>query len=109
MIGSNALVTVAFLGSAASMAWSATVAWKHWLRHRFDSPADAGRHAENGLVGETRLHHLEATMHELGVELERMAEAQRFTARLLDERLAPILHAGGRPIHSESGRIDTPH
>ncbi len=84
-IGSNAAITNTFFASVASLAWSATVAWTQWLRHRFDRPSAPGSLGD--LTESPRLRQLEAAIDAISVDFERMAEAQRFTVRLLDERL----------------------
>jgi hypothetical protein len=104
MIGSNAAITVAFFGAVASVAWSATVAWIYWLRHRFDE-LEANRPQT---VEYDRIARLEATVDGLAVEMERLGEAQRLTVKLLDERLP--LQSSIKPLPSGvPGRVITPH
>ena len=104
MIGSNAATTVAFFGAVASIAWSATVAWIYWLRHRFDELAPSRPETFDA----DRIARLEATVDSLAVEMERLGEAQRFTVKLLDERLPLPLAA--KPLPSGApGRVITPH
>ena len=107
MIGSNAAITVTFFGAAASVAWSATVAWGYWLKHRFDTPPTPNR--DGTFSDDARLAQLEAAVDTLSIELERMGEAQRFTVRLLEERLPVSLPPKTRPIGSDPGRVITPH
>jgi hypothetical protein len=56
---------------------------------------------------EARLEHLQQTVEAIAVEVERVAEAQRFSAKLLAERSpnvpGPAERAGG------AGRVITPH
>ena len=59
-------------------------------------------------AAEQQLVQLQHTVDEMALELERIAEAERFTARLLTERLpaAPVLPAAA--TRREAGTI-TPH
>jgi hypothetical protein len=104
MIGSNAVITVAFFVATASVAWSAAYAWGKWLAHRHDAPALP---RAEGPGEAARLARLEAGLEALTLEVERLAEGQRFSARLLDERLPRPLPAATRP--AEPGRVITPH
>jgi hypothetical protein len=103
-------MAVAFFATVASLVWSATVAWIHWLRHRFDDDP-AVRAQLDGLAADdrSRLQRLESAVDALGIELERVGEAQRFTVRLLDERLPAALPSGRAARQPESGRVITPH
>lgn len=104
MITSDAVMAVAVLGGIASVAWSATVAWVYWLKHRFDESRP--RRVET--VGDdARFARIEAAMDALTLEIERIGEAQRFTAKLLEERLPLRLQA--KPSTGDSGRVITPH
>jgi hypothetical protein len=104
MIGSNAATTVAFFGALASVAWSATVAWIYWLKHRFDELEASRPHT----LDDDRIARLEATVDGLAVEMERLGEAQRFTVKLLDERLP--LQPPAKPLSSGvPARVITPH
>jgi hypothetical protein len=109
MINSDAVMAVTFFGAIASLAWSATIAWTQWLKHRADAPP-LPQWSDGVFPSDTaRLAQLESAVDELSVELERMAEAQRFTIRLLDERLPAQIVAKSRPGSSDSGRAITPH
>ena len=56
-----------------------------------------------------RITRLELAVDALAVELERIGEGQRYTVKLLDERL-PRRIAAGRPAQpGEGGRVTTPH
>lgn len=57
---------------------------------------------------EERLTELERTNEAIVLELERIGEAQRFTAKLLAERLPPALPPRP-PRGAEPGRVATPH
>lgn len=52
-----------------------------------------------------RLARIEQIVETTAVEVERVSEAQRFTARVLSERAAP----GGLPASHGHGRVNTPH
>jgi hypothetical protein len=104
-IGSNAATTVAFFFSAASIAWSAAFAWGRWLTRPQQSAQGAAAKQEQWL--EQRLLGIEQAVQAIAIEVERLGEGQRFTTRLLAERMpedaAPPRRA---PEHR---RVDTPH
>ena len=106
MINSDAIESVAFFGGLAAVAWAAAFAWAKWLVHRHDAPPPTGQLP----VADTsaRLGELEAGLDALTLEVERLAEGQRYTVRLLEERLPRALPASARPT-SEPGRVVTPH
>jgi hypothetical protein len=52
-----------------------------------------------------RIERIEQIVETTAVEVERVSEAQRFTARVLSERVAP----GGLPASHGHGRVITPH
>jgi hypothetical protein len=99
-IGSDAVMTVAFFGAVASVAWSAAFAWAKWLARPREPVVLSGD-------AERRLARLEQAVDVVAVELERIAEAHRFTARLLEERLPPA----PRPAlpRAERANLVTPH
>lgn len=104
-MNSETPMTIAFLLSAASVAWAAVFAWTRWLvRPRPDSVL-ASQDYEYRL--EQRLERIEHAIHAIGMEVERLAEGQRLTTQLLT---AHVLPAGAKlnppPL---SKRIDTPH
>jgi hypothetical protein len=105
MISSDAATTVAFFGAVASVAWAATVAWARWLKHRFDIPLARNPEA----IEDRRIAGLEAAVDALSIEIERIGEAQRFTVRLLEERLPAALPTKARAQSPELGRVITPH
>ena len=108
MIDPRAVMAVALFGCVASVTWSATIAWVHWLRHK---SAESLPPSLNGTLSpdNERLAQLESAVDVLSVELERMAEAQRYTIRLLDERLPAQIPAASRQSSSDRGRSVTPH
>jgi len=100
-IGSDAAMAVAFFVSVASVAWSAAYAWGKWLarpRPPALPPGDAER----------RLANLESAIDTIALEVERLGEAQRFTARLLEERL-PAPGQAALPPRGERPGPPTPH
>jgi hypothetical protein len=52
-----------------------------------------------------RIARIEQIVETTAVEVERVSEAQRFTAKVLAERAAP----GGLPPSHAHGRVNTPH
>lgn len=106
MIGSNGAMAVAFFGAVAAVVWAAAYAWGEWLAHRYDTPP---RPAKLPTEDTARLERLEAGMEALTLEVERLGEGQRYTARMLDERLPRGLPAAVRPTTPEPGRVVTPH
>jgi hypothetical protein len=64
------------------------------------------RRAEAPAIVEQRLERIEAAVDVIAVEVERIAEAQRFAARLAAERTPGGLPAPGR---ASEGRVITPH
>jgi hypothetical protein len=108
MIGSDAVEAIGFFTATASIAWSAAYAWVKWLPYR---QREAERASASALpVGDShRLAALESTIEALALEIERLGEAQRYTARLLEERLPPLGAPGPAPRLSDGGRVTTPH
>jgi hypothetical protein len=97
-------VEVAFLLSAASVAWSAAFAWARWLTRPRDTILSAPEYQEY-LV--KRIVNVEQAINAMSGELERLAEAQHFTARLLAERL-PATELQPPPAGAPR-RVNTPH
>jgi hypothetical protein len=104
MVINSHLVELAFLLSAASVAWSAAFAWARWLVRPRDSIPSSPEYHE---FLAARVAHVEQVLNAMSGELERLAEGQRFTARLLAERL-PAVELNARPA-GEPRRVDTPH
>jgi hypothetical protein len=97
-------VELAFLLSAASVAWAAAFAWARWLVRPRDSIPSSPDYLEYLAA---RVANVEQAINAMSVELERIAEGQRFTARLLAERL-PAADLNSRPA-GEPRRVNTPH
>jgi hypothetical protein len=77
-IDSEAAMAIALFASIASVCWSAAFAWAKWLRHT--------RSQGSGPLGlEDRLDRIERAIDTVAVEVERLGEGQRFTARLLQD------------------------
>lgn len=100
-IGSDAAMAVALFASVASLAWSAAYAWGKWLARPQPPMQLTGE-------GERRLARLEPAVDAIAVEVERLGEAQRFTTRLLQERL-PAPEGPALPSRAERGGHATPH
>jgi hypothetical protein len=93
MVINSHLVELVFLLSAASVAWSAAFAWARWLARPRDSIPSSLEHQE---YLATRVANVEQAINAMSGELERLAEGQHFTARLLAERL-PAADLKARP------------
>jgi len=94
----EAAITAAFFAAFASVAWSAAFAWARWLaRPREQAPS---------IESERRLARLEMSVDAIAIEIERLGEAQRYTAKLLEERLPAARPALPRAEHPKSV---TPH
>jgi hypothetical protein len=105
-MSTDAIEALSFFGGVAVSLWAAAFAWVQWLKHRFDE--DKPRAILPSFDPE-RISRLELAVEALAVELERIGEGQRYTVKLLEERLPPAL-ASGRPAQQgEAGRIVTPH
>lgn len=102
-MSTDAIEALSFFVGFAATAWAAAYAWGKWLKHRYDEekPSTSAGDVE-------RLARLESAVDALAVELERLGEAQRYTVKLLDERL-PRAISTGRGAPGEGGRIVTPH
>ena len=94
-----------FLGTAATV-WALAYAWGKWLTHRYDEdkirPSLPAHDVE-------RIARLEAAVEAVAVELERIGEVQRYTLKVLEERLPRAISAGRSAAPNESGRVVTPH
>ena len=96
---------VAFLASAAWIAWAAAYAWSRWLT-RPHRESDVEARARDYKL-EQRLASIEHTMQAIAIEIERLGEGQRFTTKLLSERQNQSTVAPRLP--DEYHRVDTPH
>jgi hypothetical protein len=106
VIDSQSAMSIAFFGAAAAVAWAAAYAWAKWLAHRHDvAPPEHSLPADEA----ARLERMEAGLEILTLEVERLAEGQRYTSRLLEERLPRTLSAGSRGPLPEESRVITPH
>jgi len=104
-LSSEAPMAVAFFVSAASIVWAAAFAWTRWLVRPHQDPLIAS-HDQQYRV-EQRLANIEQAVQAIAVEVERLGEGQRLTARLLADRLPP--DAAAPRLVSEHRRVDTPH
>jgi hypothetical protein len=97
-------VEVAFFLCTASVVWSAAFAWARWLARPRDSILSGPEHQE--YLAE-RIARVEQAIGAMSGEMERLAEGQRFTARVLAERL-PAAEIQAHPA-GEPRRVNTPH
>jgi hypothetical protein len=104
-IDSEAAMAVALFVSIASVTWSAAFAWSRWLAR--PQPAPQLTMAQHEHLVEQRLASIEHAVQAIAIEVERLGEGQRFTTRVLTERLP----AGTAPrsLEAEARRVDTPH
>ncbi len=107
MLNSDAVTALAIFPSAAAIAWAGVYAWGQWLRHQHDVPLAPGGSASTAEAA--RLARVEAELEALTLEMERLAEGQRYTTRLLEERLPHALLAADRLDAPRSERAVTPH
>lgn len=106
-MSTDAIEALSFFFGTASALWAAAFAWSQWLKHRFDE--DRLHSSTPAAVAPERIARLEMAVEALAIELERIGEAQRYTVKLLEERLPQSVGPGrpGQPI--EGGRVVTPH
>jgi hypothetical protein len=102
-MSSEAPMAVALFVSAASVAWSAAYAWTRWLVR----PQAGLVEPEHRDRIDNRLVQIERAIDAIAVEVERLGEAQRFTARLITDRLPDDVQPYSLP--REYRRADTPH
>jgi hypothetical protein len=93
------IMAVSFFGTVAITVRSIANAWGK--RH------DVRGHGEAFGAVEARLERIETAVDAIAVEVERIAEAQRFMARLSSERDTQRLPSG--PPGAGGGRSITPH
>jgi hypothetical protein len=94
-IDSEAAMAIALFAAVASVCWSAAFAWAKWLQHTRNQSTSAPQ-------VDQRLERIERAIDTVAVEVERLGEGQRFTARLLrDANKAP-----NNPV--EPYRVNTP-
>ena len=104
-LNSDAPMAVAFFISAASIVWAAAFAWTRWLAHPQRESLIASEDQQYRL--EQRLASIEHAVQAIAVEVERLGEGQRLTARLLADRLPQ--DASVPRLVPEHRRVDTPH
>jgi len=105
-MSTDAVEALAFFFGVATTAWAAAFAWAKWLKHRYDEEKLT---APKSAVEAERLAQLETAVEALAVEMERLGEAQRYTVKVLEERLPRALPAGRSGQPGEGGRVVTPH
>ena len=84
-MSSDAAMAVAFFAALASVAWSAAFAWTRWLARPQQQPSLEERNRQFQI--EQRLTGIEQAVQAIAVEVERLGEGQRYTSRLIAERL----------------------
>ena len=102
-MNSEAAMAVALFISAASVAWSAAYAWTRWLVR----PQESLVEPEHRDRIDNRLVQIERAIDAIAVEVERLGEGQRFTARLIAARLPDDIQP--RNLPREYRKVDTPH
>ena len=95
----NAIIAISFFGAIAISVVAIAAVWYKRLDVRRDSPS-----LPQGDVVE-RLARIEAAVDAISIEVERISEAQRFSARLQAESMAAQLPPGRVP----EARVITPH
>jgi hypothetical protein len=97
-INSEAAMAIALFAAIASVTWSAVFAWAKWLEH--------ARHLDANPRDVTqRLERIERAIDTVAVEVERLGEGQRFTAKLLRD----AGNARNAPAGPDPHRVNTPH
>jgi hypothetical protein len=99
----DAIEALSVFGGGALIAWAAAFAWAKWLKHRYD---EYRVNAPASSIEAERITRIEQAVETLAVELERIGEGQRYTVKLLEDRLPQRLQTGRS---GEPGRIVTPH
>lgn len=79
-----AVVALALFGALASLAFSINAIVKAWVARGRDEARLANETATP--LADARLARLEQAVDTIALEIERMSEAQRFTAKLLSEQ-----------------------
>jgi hypothetical protein len=104
-LNSDAPMAVAFFISAASIVWAVAFAWTRWLARPQQDTLITSQDQQYRL--EQRLSGIEHAVQTIAVEVERLGEGQRLTARLLADRLPQ--DAAAPRLVQEHRRVDTPH
>ena len=90
-MSTDAIEALGFFLAVSSVSWAAVYAWGKWLAHR---PATPDSPAVPPSVDPERIARLELAVEAMAMELERVGEAQRYTVKLLEERLPLSLPRG---------------
>ena len=80
----NAIFAVSFFGALASLAFAINAIARAWVQRGRDEITLANQAATP--LAEARFARLEQAVDAIAVEVERMSESQRYTARLLNEQ-----------------------
>jgi hypothetical protein len=99
---------VAVMAAAAfSIAGGVIGAW--WQRRRSSRQRDVGVQTVDAGAIDARLERLEQLAEISAVEIERIAEGQRFTTKVLVERAEPAKSATAGRRNTDPPRVVTPH
>lgn len=107
-MSTDAIEALSFFFGIAATAWAAAYAWGKWMTHRDDGEKATAQKLPPTFDPE-RIARLEIAVEALAVELERIGEGQRYTVKLLEERLPHALGAGRPAPPPEGSRVVTPH
>jgi hypothetical protein len=99
MIGSSLAGAIAF--------WAAVYGWGKWLNRPRQPEQREQREQRESLAQDARLERIELAIEAVAIEVERLGESQRFTAKLLAER--DRLQPGTVPPSALPPRVITPH
>ena len=80
---SFAMVSVIIVGLVGSLCLIGVLTWKFLVKPK-------GVPARDALRNEAQLEQLQQSIDAIAIEVERIAEAQRFTAKLMSERSASL-------------------
>jgi|SRR5690348_3381471 len=108
-MSTDAIEALSFFFGTAATVWAAAYAWGKWLTHRYDGEKITTMPVHVPNLDPERIARLEIAIEALALELERVGEGQRYTTKLLEERLPNALVAGRPAPAAEGGRIVTPH
>jgi hypothetical protein len=90
-----ALVAVSLFGALASLAFTVNAIARAWVARGRDEARLANETATP--LADLRLARLEQAVDAIGLEIERISESQRFTAKLLSEHARSVEQEGVRP------------
>ena len=97
------------IGSSAGIIVTGIVAWTVVKLRQVQRGATGALDARVAAATEERLARLEQTLDAVAIEMERSSEAQRFTARLLAERLGDLAPRAPERVLGQPRPNNTPH